>query len=172
LVVCSILLISATTQKTKGNIVYINAYALQGNTSEIEVSKHDTVIIRKGWGACTRGLLLDYQDALTFQHYVLSKDGENVLTIYDVDGQWGEPYSTTDDYINLCYWDVPQGWINFWTYDKLGNKLSKVGDYELMIEFATTVTVSDGYDGDQDGEIDVYEPYSMDGHTVTIHVTD
>jgi len=119
---------------------------------DIYVPLGDSIIIRSGWGACTRGLA----QAWTKQNEIsLWFNGESVFS-YPKESQsfWGEPESFLIPDGSSCINDVDSGWRVYWEYP-LG-ELTK-GIYTIHYEENVDHPFLDGGDYDGDGKPDIDE---------------
>jgi len=163
LTIAASVLIAANNFEKK-DIFYFN---LANSETEITIPARQTVIGRYGWAACSMGLTQDFVDHVYFEIELYS-NGALLDSALVEDGGWNiEP---TDPANPPTQWGeclhVNEIAIARWAYDF--KDLSKPGDYELHFRWTTTAPLTDGFDFDNDGYMDVY---NLDIQRVkTIHV--
>lgn len=118
----------------------------------VYVQAGDYIVLRTGWGACTRGLVRKYQNAA---HYELMLDDVPLITPGE-DDQYFTPIEPLPNPGWNCI-TAPHGRntsVTDWRYP-LGTLGS--GTYEIYFHQWVDRKVTDGADGDYDGRLDVYE---------------
>jgi hypothetical protein len=146
-----LLLVPSTVTLAGGETVYINPYG-----GEYTISTKDEIVIRIGWGTCSKGLTIDYVDSV---HNVFFLNGELIEKAQKKDKEFYKEPIVFDDapWASLCIWDVDRTWGVPWEY-KLG-KLD-AGTYELVWERTYDFNVIDGYDLDGDGIPDMHGEFT------------
>lgn len=118
---------------------------------EYHVAAGSDVMIRAGWGACTRGL------AEAFRHSALvsmqvQQDGAPYLTVAPpARDYWSDPQPIDGNYAT-CVVQTRNGWFTEWLYS-LGTL--ETGTYDLHFHWYLEHPLPDGSDHDGDGRIDV-----------------
>ena len=163
LIVISVLLclafapISATAFAQSPDSVEINPLYVD----EITVSTDQELILRVGWGACTRGLVQAY---ITAAHYEWTLDGAPIFLDEETAQYFGpiEPMGPSD----TCVAGNGTLWASFWRYP-MGTL--DAGTHEISVHQWLDHPVIDGGDYDGDGRLDRFTDQAWDG-TVTVHV--
>jgi hypothetical protein len=153
--------ILAVHAQTNGETVSLN---LNFTSDPSYVNADDYVVLRHGWGACTKGLVKAY---LTAVHTELTINGELVSVADGKDQHWGELREANPDFYDGCIvgnehtprvveWHYPLGTLD-------------PGEHEIHFYYWLDHPVIDGGDGDGDGKMDRFEGVITD-RTFTIIV--
>lgn len=111
------------------------------------------VIIRAGWGACTRGLAEAFRHAASVSMEI-QLDGQPYLTVEPPSREyWTRPAPVDATFPSACVMRVEQGWQTEWFYS-IG-KL-EAGEYKGHFLYTMTHQLPDGGDYDGDGKIDLF----------------
>ena len=159
LIVCLVLVLGSgvvpgLAQEEDGGEFVISPTGIQppDGSVDIYVPLGDSIIIRSGWGACTRGLA----QAWTKQNKIsLWVNGEPVFSSpKEAQVFWGEPESFLLPDGSSCVNDVDSGWRVYWEYS-LGELAE--GTYIIHYEENVDHPFLDGGDYDGDGQPDINE---------------
>ena len=146
--------VSGAAQEEEGGEFVIRPASINppDGSVDIYVPLGDNVIIRSGWGACTRGLA----QAWTNQNEIsLWVNGESVFSsLRESKSFWGEPESFLLPDESSCINDVDSGWRVYWEYP-LGELAE--GTYNIHYEENVDHPFLDGGDYDGDGKPDIDE---------------
>jgi hypothetical protein len=135
--------------------------------AEFTANEGQEVIIRAGWGACTRGL------AEAFRHAALVSmeihlQGQLYLTVEPPSREyWTRPAPLVGGDPSACVMRVEQGWQTEWFYS-LG--ILEAGKYEGYFSYTMTHQLPDGGDYDGDGKIDLFSGVVKEVELFTITV--
>lgn len=140
-------LISANNFEKK-DVYYLSLF----NPQELTISAKQTVIGRAGWLACSEGLSQDWADHTSFELELYS-DGVLINSALVEDGVWELVSSEPTVGEGGCL-HVNEPYIAFWAYDF--SDFKKPGDYEIHFRAITSVPLTDGFDSDNDGYMDIY----------------
>ena len=162
LLLVSIVLLGAMPGVKKEE-VRIHLWRDQG--SVITISQKDKPYLAWGWGNCSHGLTLDWI-ASTEMNISLFRGEELVQEIAIADGYWDDPYQS--DPHPLCLHGDGTTWITLWRFEKLK---FKPGEYRLESEIATTVPLTDGFDYEPDGFLNITPARTWEPTDITIIVT-
>lgn len=122
------------------------------------------VVIRAGWGACTRGL------AEAFRHQALvsmeiQRDGAPFLVVEPPSREyWRDPQPIDGNY-DACVMNTRNGWTTQWLYS-LG--ALDAGSYAVHFHWYLEHPMPDGGDHDGDGRVDLIDLNAE--HDVTLIV--
>ena len=159
LVICLVLVLNfgvvpGSAQAEDGGEFVIRPTRIQppDGSVDIYVPLGDNIIIRSGWGACTRGLA----QAWTKQNKIsLWVNGESVFSSSEESRSfWGEPESYLFPGESSCINDKNTGWRVYWDYP-LGELTE--GTYTIHYEENVDHPFLDGGDYDGDGKPDIDE---------------
>jgi len=98
------------------------------------------------------GLAQDWADHTSFELELYSNGGLIDSAVVE-DGAFDMIPSDPTEGAGGCL-HVNEPYVDFWTYEF--NDLKKPGDYELHFSATTSVTLTDGFDSDNDGYMDMY----------------
>ena len=163
LVVISVLLclafapISATAFAQSSDSVEINPLFVDEKT----VSTDQELILRAGWGACTRGLVRAY---ITAAHYEWTLDG-TPISLDEETAQYFGPIEAVGP-SDTCVAGNGTLWASLWRYS-IGTL--DPGTYEISVHQWLDHPVIDGGDYDGDGRMDRFGDQASEG-TVTVTV--
>jgi hypothetical protein len=133
--------------------------------TEFVVRPFQTIVLRWGWAACTRGLVRAFINALD-ETYVLENDqGEQQA----LQGRWTAVEKASPFPYDCMGGERNKGWVAHWEYAV--KEPLPVGDYLLHSTVALKHPVTDGIDFDGDGSPDLYTEPLFDGD-ISIHVRD
>ena len=160
LMLCILLVMAAPLAQADGPVV-ITPY--QGGP-EYYADAGQEVIIRAGWGACTRGLTQAFTRAAVVSMEV-NLDGEPYLAV-DPPARafWSRP-ERSDGPTTACVMHTSGLWASEWLYS-LGEL--DAGEYYLHFDWTLAHPVPDGGDYDGDGAPDLFTP---DNYHIESYVT-
>ena len=143
-------LISANNFEKK-DVYYFNLF----NPEELTISAKQTAVGQAGWAACSRGLSQDWADHTSFELELYS-GGILIDSALVENGIWNN--DPTDPADPPTQWGeclhVNEIHIAVWAYEF--KDLNKPGDYELHFRAITSIPLTDGFDFDNDGYMDIY----------------
>lgn len=142
----------------------IHLYRSRGQT--ITITPSDQAYLTWGWGTCSYGLTVDW---ITYTEVSVSiyKDGELVREIPVGAGKWDEPFQDGGS-TELCLHGDGNTWRTAWRYDKLN---LRPGEYQLVSAVSIPDPLTDGYDYEPDGTINVTPARSWNPEPITLIVT-
>jgi len=160
--------VSGVAQADEGGEFVIRPTSIQppDGSVDIYVPLGDNVIIRTGWGACTRGLAQAWTKQNKISFWV---NGESVFSLpKEAQVFWGEPESFLLPDGSSCVNDVDSGWRVYWEYPF--GELAE-GTYIIHYEENVDHPFLDGGDYDGDGKPDIDEWHiSVDFNIIVMEV--
>jgi hypothetical protein len=150
LLLCLLIVAVASLVQAESEPLVITPYRSE---PEIYTSAGREVIIRAGWGACTRGLAQASVHASTISMEI-DYNGIPWVTVEPPSrNYWNQPESTDFTGLNACVMNTKFGWWTEWLYS-LG--MLEAGTYDVHFFWTFTHPIPDGGDYDGDGRPDIF----------------
>lgn len=168
LVLCLLIVAAASLVEAEGDPFVITPYPPYTPPDTVYiVPAGQEVIIRAGWGACTRGLAHASIHASSISMEV-TKDGEDWITVEPSSREYWNPVESSEiEGPNACVMHNSLSWWTEWFYS-LGTL--EAGTYEVHFVWAFSHQLVDGGDYDGDGHIDFVDSGVLQDVTTTIVV--
>lgn len=163
LFLAALVLVVAVSIAAADDTVRIWPHVFQ-NGDVVPVGSGQTILIREGWLACTRGLTEAFRRASVVGMTVNDGSG-SPLTIGPPGSEYWTPVTAFGTDAETCVMHTGSLWRTDWTYP-LG--VLPDGEYQVHFLWYTTSPVPDGGDYDGDGRPDVGHYYMEREFTIDV----
>ena len=165
LLCCLLIIAIVSSVQAQGDPLVITPYR---GPAEYHVAEGREVIIRAGWGACTRGLAEASRHASTVSMDIQYGGSPWLAVEPPSHDYWNPPQSSPAADPNACVMQTDLSWWTEWLYS-LG--ALEAGTYDVHFVWTFLHPLPDGGDYDGDGKIDIFSSENFYNESdITIHV--